>query len=302
MNWDRILYPLDLVGCNLLGRSFVGAFNIDGVLNVGRDLKKRGFGVTYNLLGEHVPDPSMVDKAIDSTIRLIQQMNNENLGNVSCKPTLYGLSISKELFFRNIQRIIDLAKARGIGVEFDAENYAHIEDTFDVFSSFASQEAYSNTVRQAVQAHLVNIESLMDKYKLWDKNLRIVKGSGVYKEDKSIDQRSDFLVTERYTEILRRSLRNGRSPFVATVRDGELASEAIDVADSLSRTVTIQTLYGPLSSRLVNKLLQDGHSVNIYVPFTDDWCRGVWKPYGLRRAQMMRRIIWKECCNRVSVS
>ncbi len=202
MNWDRVLYPLDLVGCNLLGRRFVGAVDVDGVLRVGEDLKKHGFGVTYNLLGEHIHDPVLVDKAVDSTLRLIQKMQSENFGNVSCKPTLYGLSVSKTLFTKNIEKIIDLARSRGIEVEFDAENYSYIEETFDVFSSFSSQKIYSTIVRQAVQAHLVNIIDLMKRHDLFDKNIRIVKGVGVYTEDSSVMLSDDDKIRQRYFEIL----------------------------------------------------------------------------------------------------
>ena len=198
MSWDRVLYPLDLVGCNLFGRSFVGAFDINGVLNLGRGLKKQGFGVTYNLLGEHVHDQNLIDRATDATLQLIKEMSQENLGNVSCKPTLYGLAISRGLFLGNIKKIIDLAGTSNIEIEFDAENYDHIEDTFDVFSSFASQGIYSNTVRQAVQAHLKNINDLMGKYGLWDKNLRIVKGSGVYDEASQIIESREDMVRQKY--------------------------------------------------------------------------------------------------------
>lgn len=295
MNWDRILYPLDLVGCNLLGRYFVGAFSIDDVLNVGRDLRRQGFGITYNLLGEHIHDPNLAERAVNSTLSLIQRMNRENFGNVSCKPTLYGLSISKKLFTQNVEKIISLAVTRGIGVEFDAENYVHIEDTFDVFNSFASQENYSNNVRQAVQAHLINIIDLMDKYNLFDKNIRIVKGAGVYTEtDNSVVISNEEEIKKRYFEILRRNIKTGRIPFVATVRDRRLVESILKITRNGWCPFEFQTLFGPLGRKLGRHLLQLGYPVRVYVPFTDDWCRNEWKTYGLRRAQMMRRIIWEE--------
>lgn len=293
MNWDRVLYPLDLVGCNLLGRRFVGAFNVDGVLSAGRDLKKRGFGVTYNLLGEHVHNPNLVSKAVDTTIQLIQQMSHENLGNVSCKPTLYGLSVSKPLFLKNIGKVIDLAGERGMEVEFDAENYAHIEDTFNIFSSFASQKPYSTFVRQAVQAHLADIIGLMKKYDLFDKNIRIVKGAGVYTEDSSVIVADDGRIKQRYFEILRGNIVTGRVPFAATVRDGRLAESVIKITRGGLYPFEFQMLYGPLGRKLGEHLLQSGYPVRIYIPFTDNWCRDEWKPYGLRRAKMMRNLMLK---------
>ena len=302
MNWDRVLYPLDLVGCNLFGRRFVGAVDVDGVLEVGKDLKKQGFGVTYNLLGEHVHDPVSVDKAVDSTFRLIQRMQSENIGNISCKPTLYGLSVSKTLFIKNIEKIIELARQKGIEVEFDAENYSCINDTFDVFSSFASQKIYSNTVRQAVQAHLKDIFSFMNKYQLWDKNLRIVKGAGVYDEtDSSIIMNDNEKIRQRYFEILRANIMTGRKPFTATVRDRELAESVIQITSKGSSSFEFQMLYGPLGRKLGEYLLRSGYPVRIYVPFTDDWCRNEWKPYGLRRAKMVRNLMLKSLKDRIKL-
>lgn len=294
MDWDRVLYPLDLVGCNLFGRRFVGAMSVDGVLRVGEDLKKQGFGITYNLLGEHVHDPALTDMAVDSTFRLIRGMQSKNLGNVSCKPTLYGLSVSKALFIRNITKVIRLARQKEIEIEFDAENYSHIEDTFEVFSSFASQKIYSNTVRQAVQAHLKDISLLMSKYQLWDKSLRIVKGAGVYNEtDCSVVVNDNEKIRQRYFEILRGNITTGRVPFAATVRDRNLAESVIKITGRGPCPFEFQMLYGPLGRKLGEYFLRSGYPVRIYIPFTDDWCRDEWKPYGLRRAKMIRNLLLK---------
>ena len=293
MNWDRILYPLDVLGCNLFGRRFIGAESVDGVLKAGERRIGRGFRVTYNLLGEHVQDEDSVKLAVRTTLNLIAKMIPKNRGNVSCKPTLYGLCISKNLFRDSLSEIVWAARRQRIEIEIDAESYEYIPDTFEVFSYFASNKYFIKTVRQAVQAHLVNIENLMDKYKLWDKNIRIVKGSGVYQEKESIVTKNNFLVAERYLEILRRNLKNGRVPYVATVRDGQLANEAIRLADSVDGLMILQTLYGPASSGFRNKLIREGHSVSVYIPFTDEWCKDVWKPYGLRRAKMVRQILWQ---------
>lgn len=295
MNWDRVLYPLDWVGCHLLGRCFVGAFSLEGVLEVGGNLKREGFGVTYNLLGEHVDDPYLVDKAVDSTLRLIQQMSRESFGNVSCKPTLYGLSISKALFLQNMEKVVSLAKAKVIQVEFDAENYTHIEDTFTVFNFLASREGYSHVVRQAVQAHLKNILDLMDKYGLFDKNIRIVKGAGVYAEtDSSAAASGNVEIRERYLEILRKNMEQGRRPYAATVRDRPLAETIIGLVQGDKRRFEFQMLFGPLGRKLGKHLLRLGYLVRIYIPFTDYWCCDEWKAYGLRRAKMLRGIFWRE--------
>ena len=293
MELDALWRPIDIIGCNLIGKRFIGAQSVEGVLQMGEKLKKQGYGVTYNLLGEHVKDKETVEMAIKTTRTLIEKMNADNYGNVSCKPTLYGLCLSRGVFLDTMKEIVGCAYGQGIEVEIDAENYGHIQDTFAIFLYFASDQYLRNTVRQAVQAHLKKIEGLMDKYGLWDKNLRIVKGSGVYQDSESIATQSDFLVTERYLEILRRNLKNGRVPFVATVRDSELAEAAIELTEEGDYLFEFQMLYGPAGRKLGSRLLRRGYPVRIYVPFTDSWCKDVWKPYGLRRAKMIRRILWR---------
>ena len=294
MGFKDLWWPIDVIGCHFLGKRFIGAQNVSGVLKTGECLKDQGFKMTYNLLGEHVKDEKTVDAAVDTTLALIDTMNPRNCGNVSCKPTLYGLAISKELFLKKMTPVIEQAFSRGIEVEFDAESYEYIPDTFEVFSSFASRPVFRNIVRQAVQAHLSEINRLMREYKLWNKNLRIVKGSGVYIEDPSIVLSDPSEVNENYLNIFRKNLKTRRVPFVATVRDRKLAEEIIKASERGRFPFEFQFLYGPLGKSLRKKLLERGYPVRIYVPFTDKWCEDVWKSYGLRRAQMIRRMLLSE--------
>ena len=293
MNWDRILYPLDVLGCNLFGRRFIGAESVDGVLKAGERRIGRGFRVTYNLLGEHVQDEDSVKLAVRTTLNLIAKMIPKNRGNVSCKPTLYGLCISKNLFRDSLSEIVWAARRQRIEIEIDAESYEYIPDTFEVFSYFAQDPILGNSVRQAVQAHLVNIESLMDRYCLWDKKIRIVKGSGVYDEKDSVITTDKSIVLSRYLKILKRNLQNEGRPYVATVRDKKLANEAIAIANSMGVSIVLQTLHGPLGWLFQKNYQGSGQVVSDYMPFTDNWCKNVWKPYGLRRAKMFRHILWE---------
>lgn len=302
MDFSGIWHPVDFIGCYLFGRRFIGAQSVDDVLALGVRLKSQGFKVTYNLLGEHVDNQEIVGAALRTTLELVAKMDYKNYGNVSCKPTLYGLAISKRIFQDALGKIVEDAYGRGIEVEVDAENYYYLEETFEIFALFASDPLYGNTIRQAIQAHIRNIESLMDKYGLWGKNIRVVKGSGVYKEDKGLILDDDFAVRERYLEILRRNISNGRAPFAATVRDRRLAGEIIKLEKNMNGAVDLQMLYGFLGRSLRRILLRQGCAVRIYVPFVVDWCRDAWKPYGLRRAEMVRRLFWKECRSKLGFS
>lgn len=289
----RLWRPFDLAACQIFGRKFVGGSSVKEVLERGAKLRAKGFEVTYNLLGEHVKDEKVVSEAVETTLGLIEAMDDVSRGNVSMKPTLYGLQISPELFRKNAENLVYSSRKAGIELEFDAERYEFIPDTFRVFNEFASQFSARRVVRQAVQAHLKDIVPLMDRYGLWDKQLRIVKGSGVYPEADTIVLRDSADILEQYVTILRANTLAGQIPYVATVRDRELAMRIAGMLPNRGKIV-FEMLYGLLGRGLANELLDAGYPVRIYIPFVTDWCDDAWKAYGLRRAEMMRRLMWEE--------
>ena len=285
--------PIDLIGCHLVGSRFVGGHSIEEVLRTGAKLKREGYKVTYNLLGEHEKDMSRVLSAFETTLALIGEMDGDSLGNIAIKPTLYGLELGRDEFFDSAEAIIEAAREKRVEVEFDAESLCFIPDTFEVFNHFASKFLYKGFVRQCVQAHLVDILSLMDEYELWNKQIRIVKGSGVYKESESAIISDPEEVLQQYLVIARRNHLEGQVPVSATVRDKHLAGEVKKILRTRFM-VDFEMLYGLFGGSLGKQLLADGHTVRIYVPFVVDWCKDAWKEYGLRRASMMRCLIWKE--------
>lgn len=320
--------PIDLIGCHLLGPSFVGGFSISEVLHAGAELKKRGYKVTYNLLGEHVKDPRIISKAVETTVELLERMDKNNRGNISLKPTLYGLEISREEFYKSAKTIIDKAKETSAEIEFDAEAYRFIPNTFSVFSEFASRLHYRGFVRQAVQAHLTDIFALMDEYELWNKKLRVVEGSQVYPELSGVVSKNKDEVFVRYCSIIRRNHAEGQVPYVATVCDRKKVNAAKKILPS-PYMLEFQMLYNSLPFGLFggkiarDLIVGDGifykeepkegfdkeHEkkflmhiewpVRIYIPFVADWCHDAWIDYGLRRAAMMRRLLWRDLDPRI---
>ena len=159
-NW---LWPIDFIGCQLLGKSFVGGWSIEEVLRTGAELKKRGYGVTYNLLTEDLRDEKKVNQSASAIRALLLAMNKKNSGNVAIKPTQCGLMISYDLFLKTAEDIVLHAKAQGVETEFDAERWEFIPDTAKAFSTLSAKFHLREFMRLCVQAHLRQIFSLMDK-------------------------------------------------------------------------------------------------------------------------------------------
>lgn len=294
---DLLWLPINLIGCHLLGKSFIGGGSIDEVLGIGAELKHRGYRVTYNLLGEHVQDEATVNRALRTTVSLILAMSDANRGNVAIKPTLYGLQISPTVFYESAQEMIRLGKGAGIEIEFDAEASKFANVTCATFSSFASKIEYRAFVRLCVQANLRDIFSLADKWNLWDKNLRIVKGSNVYEEDESVVINDEQEVRARYFSIAKKNIEKGRLPYLATMRDEAVINgiKELKIDSMFGRSKPeVQMLYGPLGRELGEELLREDWPVHIYIPFVLDWCKDEWKPYGMRRAVTIRRLFFTD--------
>ncbi len=292
---DCLWRPVDTIGCHLVGQSFVGGRSIEEVLTTGVEFKKRGYKVTYNLLGEHVLDQGRVNLAVATTLELIGAMDDTNRGNVSIKPTLYGLEISPQLFYEHAGEIIECGKKAGIETEFDAEHYRFIPITFAVFHAFASQFHYKGFVRQAVQAHLSlkRMSRLMDRYELWNKNLRIVQGSGVYPESPNVVVKNGGEILSQFYAIARRNHQEGQVPFIANMRNRRLVGDIKKFLPS-PHMFEFQMLYGPLGRILGDELLKSGSQVRMYIPFVVPWCKDEWKSYGMRRAATVRRLFFED--------
>jgi len=124
MNAGKYLWrPIDLIGCLILGPLFVGGENVEEVLAAGSRLKKEGYRVTYNLLGEHAKSSKTVLKAVETTTQLIDKMDDSNRGSVVIKPTLYGLQISKETFYEAAERILACAMRKGVEDYYKEDYY-----------------------------------------------------------------------------------------------------------------------------------------------------------------------------------
>lgn len=294
----RLLKAADVIGCHLIGPRFVGGFSIAEVLQTSVELKKRGYKSTYNLLGEHIPDRVIIEKTVVTILKLMARMDKTNRGNVAIKPTQCGLDISPELFYENAEKIVQRAREVSVEVEFDAEGSRYIEDSFEVFHDLASKFHYNGFMRQCVQAHLRDLHELMDRYDLWGKRLRIVEGSQVYPELSGVVREDKAQVFDQYCYIIRRNHYEGQVPYVATVCDRKKVNAAKKILPS-PHMLEFQMLYNSLpfglfGGSLARELVSGGWQVRMYIPFVVDWCDDSWIDYGIRRAAMMRRLLWRD--------
>lgn len=258
-----------------LARSFVAGESIDDALNAVRRLNEKGIEATLDVLGESVKNKEDSDKAVQAYLDLLEEIPKSGVrSHVSLKLTQLGLDIDEEYCYKNMAQIAKRAGELNNFVRFDMEGSPHTQKTLDIF--YRIHKEYGNT-GIVIQAYLYRSKKDIEELNRIQAKVRICKGA--YKEPKEIaiqrmkDIRENFMVL---TEML---FQNGIYPAVAT-HDDKLIQATKDYAAKKNiskKEFEFQLLYGIRPQTQV-KLVQEGYTVRVYVPFGTHWL-----PYFSRR-------------------
>lgn len=178
---------------------FVAGETIEEAVRVIRQLNEKGLAVTVDYLGEFVDNEQEANEMARHCLEAIEAISREKLNSqLSLKMTSMGLDISDELVMRNMRRILDAAKQRGVFVTIDMEDYSRCQKTLDIFKTLKKE--YDN-VGTVLQAYLYRTEQDIEDLKPYRPNLRLVKGA--YKESPEVA----FPDKKMSMRTLRRSLK-----------------------------------------------------------------------------------------------
>jgi proline dehydrogenase len=248
-------------------------------------LKQQGFEITLNPLGEHYKNFAQVEGAVKECAALAEAMSATGLtGNIGVKPTQLGLEIDENAFYSYLYQLMRKIKEYSVGIEIDMEGYETISSTIQIF-----QELHNNfpefCLRLAVQANNQKVMEELSRRNLWNAPVRLVKGSAYTDKEYETDSSK---ITERYLRLATIFIREGRNPYLATVRDRRLILQMEEIgllADKNS--FELQHLYG-LWPNLQKEMLARGYKVRIYIPYGHEWFS-----YGKRRFLFLTKIFLK---------
>jgi proline dehydrogenase len=226
--------------------------------------------VTIDLLGEAIETEAEANASADTYLRALDAVHGAGIdGNVSIKPTHFGLSISKTLFVNNVRRVADRARELDNFVRIDMEDTPYTDDTLAVFRALR-EEGYDHvgTVLQTMlRRSLDDVKALEDL----SPSFRICKG--VYRESEEHAWQEYDEVNASFLEILgytlpRRSFYIGIATHDDPVIEG---AEALIAEHGLTPDqYEFQMLLG-VRPRIRDALVERGHRVRVYVPFGTSW-------------------------------
>ncbi|MBT3634924.1 MAG: proline dehydrogenase [Candidatus Marinimicrobia bacterium] len=269
---------------SLIAGKYVAGETKDEALRHVKSLNEKGFSATIDILGEHVQDKEKAKRVSKSYLDLYDEINNRNLDcNVSIKPTHIGLGLDPKTFDSNLSSLVQKAKEYNNFLRIDMENSPYTDSTIEAFKN--SSETY-NLVGTVFQAYLYRTENDIESLSNDGFNFRLCKG--IYHEDPDIAIQNRDDINKNFLKVLKLAFNNGAYVGIAT-HDLKLLEDVYSLIrdDKIDRSqFEFQVLYGVPMSGWLEKHLENGYKVRVYVPFGPEWYE-----YSIRRLKENPNIV-----------
>jgi len=248
-------------------RRFVAGDTIPAAVEVALDLKRRGFTVTLDRLGEASSGANADSYAADASALLTAQAAAGLEPNVSVKLTAIGLGEGSAIAAARLDRILATAQSVNGFVRVDAEYPHSLDQLHDIV---CAARAAGRPVGAVVQANMQRSGADVERLIAAGVPIRLVKGA----YDPGAEGVGDMdAVNAAYLALAERLLTTPL-PLAFGTHDDRIISKLGAAAQTRGE---IQLLYG-VRSELAEQLRAAGWRVRIYTPYGPDW----W-PYSLRR-------------------
>jgi len=257
---------------------FVAGESLEAALPALRRIREAGFRTTVDILGESVTSEAAARAAAAAYVAAIPALAGAGLDlNVSLKLSQMGLGIGRELARENVARVLTAAAGAGAFVRIDMEDHTATDATLRLWRELRPLMAGSGDVGVVLQSALRRTAA--DAEALIAEGARIRLCKGAYKEPASVAYEDKAEVDAAYVAVMERLLDAAPYPALAT-HDERIADRAVAYAREHGigpERFEFQMLFG-VRRDLQERLLRDGWTVRIYVPFG-----GQWYPYFMRR-------------------
>tara|TARA_Y100000588_G_scaffold395107_1_gene519943 strand:- start:2095 stop:3006 length:912 start_codon:yes stop_codon:yes gene_type:complete len=257
-------------------KRFIAGDTLEQGIQAAKNLRVAGFDAILDLLGES-GDEEKTKIALSEIISMIQACENEEDLWVGLKPTQLGLSVSKDLFEKNLMKVYKKGLDKKVKITVDMEDSKTIDDTLSVFNS-VKQDL---NLGICLQAYLKRTNN--DLNNLLGNGVRARICKGAYNEPPEFAFQSKDDINNSYIGLARlflgKGLDSGGYPEFAT-HDPFIVDEVLSIVkkNNISKNkFEFQMLYG-VNTPLQRKIIENGWNLRIYIPFGKSWY-----PYFMRR-------------------
>jgi proline dehydrogenase len=254
---------------------FIAGQTLDDELAVCRRLYSERILATVDRLGENVNSLEEAAAARDAYLSALDRVAGLNIGaTLSVKLTQFGLDFSPGECLANARQLVAKAKALGTRIEIDMESSAYTDRTLDIVMALHTE---FGAVRAVIQAYLKRTAA--DIGRLCEAGVPVRLCKGAYDESPEVAFATKAAVDANYAAQMKILLDRGTYPALAT-HDANMISAAlahIRECKIPADRFEFQMLYG-IRRDLQARLVRDGYTLRVYVPYGD-----AWYPYFMRR-------------------
>src|SRR5699024_10638143 len=137
-------------GLKLGAQSVVAGTNIKEMIQRRKKLNAPAISTTIEHPGEFFDQRTEAIKSKEQILQVIEAIHEHEVhAHISLKPTQLGLDIDNDFCLENIREIVAKADAYNIFVNFDMEDYGHLQPSFDLVDHLSKEYDNIGTVIQA---------------------------------------------------------------------------------------------------------------------------------------------------------
>jgi len=258
----------------IFSKTYIAGETMEDAMRESKALNGRNIKVTIDVLGEFIETLEEAEAHKKECLELIDAIiENKIDGNVSIKPTSFGLLIDKDVCYNHIREIVAKAASCNQFIRIDMEDSPCTDMEIEIYRKLKAE--FPKAVGLVLQAYLKrtlkDIEDLMDVHKADNPlNFRLCKG--IYVEPAEIAYKKYEEINAHYLEDLEFMFKNNIYVGIAT-HDKKVIAGSYDLIKKHNipnNMYEFQMLYGVTPNQR-DKIVADGHTMRVYVPFGKQW-------------------------------
>jgi len=253
----------------IVASPYIAGITDEEMLENVKKLNDKGFKVAIDILGEHVKTKDEATAVTNRYANLYNEITNRKLqANISIKLTHIGQDLGQNFVQNNLFKLVEAAKNNNNFLRLDMENTPYTDQTIKLYEIM--KEKYDK-IGIVIQSYLKR--SMSDIERLADENFNVRICKGIYVEDEELVFNDYSLIRESFIDLVKKCLEKGTYVGIAT-HDEYLIDNIYSwiIENDISKNkYEFQVLHGVPMQKKLKKLINEGNTVRVYLPYGDNW-------------------------------